>query len=822
MLRLLLAAFLLVPTLAFAQSQRNPCYINSKGGCTPVGTSGAPNGAQPMPVTASVSASISGFNQESVLTPITATTGGATSSAFTAGKVIVVSNVGSTNTAYCRLGGSSTTSGQPILPGSWFAFTSVLETTVTCATSTSTTTVNVSVGTGLPTGAGGGSSSGGGGGGAVTIADGADATQGAIADAAATAGGTGTLSAKTRLITTQLGTLTTNLGSPFQAGGSIGNTSFGISGTLPAFGATPTFNLGTLNGAATAANQTNASQKSQIVDGSGNVIGATANALDVNIKSGGGSGGTSSNFGATFPTAGTASGMSQGGNMVALTGTSGNLNVQCANCSGSGASGTDQGTFTAGSSVFAPSGGVFQTSATSNPLTNGQWGTWQLTANRAGFVNLRNTAGAEIATSGIPLRVDPTGTTTQPVSGAVTASSATTPVSTMNSASANTGLNAANAAVFDDVTPTSITENNFGFLRMSANRNAYTTLRDAAGNERGANIDASNRLTVAPSLVSGSVASGAFASGALASGSIAAGAQVDLLTMRGTKNAGTAAANSILAGSVYNSTPLTVTDGQGVSLQGDANGFLKVNVTNTNANGSATSANSSPVVIASDQAAVAVKAASGAFASGSMAAGSAVDFLTTRQTVAAGTVAANSQLIGGIYNSTPITMSNGQGAALQLDANGYVKVNVATGGGSGGTSSSIGSAYPSTATAIGMRSGANMVAASQANASVPISGNSAATTQLVALSASAVIHVTSFDFMSAGSANVTLVYGTGTNCGTGTTALTGAYPLTAQAGVSKGSGQGPVLVVPAGNALCWTNSAGVQVSGSVSYTQFVP
>ena len=123
---------------------------------------------------------------------------------------------------------------------------------------------------------------------------------------------------------------------------------------------------------------------------------------------------------------------------------------------------------------------------------------------------------------------------------------------------------------------------------------------------------------------------------------------------------------------------------------------------------------------------------------------------------------------------------------------------------------------------MGMRSGANMVAATQANASVAISGNSAATTQLVALSASAVIHVTSFDFMSAGTANVTLVYGTGTNCGTCTTSLTGAYPLTAQAGISKGSGQGPVLVVPAGNALCWTNSAGVQVSGSLSYTQFVP
>ena len=36
----------------------------------------------------------------------------------------------------------------------------------------------------------------------------------------------------------------TTLGSPFQAGGSIGNTAFGISGTLPAFAANPTFNQG--------------------------------------------------------------------------------------------------------------------------------------------------------------------------------------------------------------------------------------------------------------------------------------------------------------------------------------------------------------------------------------------------------------------------------------------------------------------------------------------------------------------------------------------------------------------------------------------------
>jgi hypothetical protein len=49
---------------------------------------------------------------------------------------------------------------------------------------------------------------------------------------------------------------------------------------------------------------------------------------------------------------------------------------------------------------------------------------------------------------------------------------------------------------FDDVSPTAITENQFGNLRMSTNRNLYNTIRDAAGNERGANVDAVNNLGV--------------------------------------------------------------------------------------------------------------------------------------------------------------------------------------------------------------------------------------------------------------------------------------------------------------------------------------
>lgn len=106
------------------------------------------------------------------------------------------------------------------------------------------------------------------------------------------------------------------------------------------------------------------------------------------------------------------------------------------------------------------------------------------------------------------------------------------------------------------------------------------------------------------------------------------------------------------------------------------------------------------------------------------------------------------------------------------------------------------------------------------NSSVAINVSTATTTQLVALSGVTLIRVTSFDVIAGGTGNITFVYGTGINCGTGTTSLTGPYNLTAQAGISKGSGIGTILKVPSGNALCVTTSAAVQMSGSVSYQQF--
>jgi fibronectin-binding autotransporter adhesin len=125
------------------------------------------NPSNALAVTASVSASISGFPTiQSTGTPLAVTSVSGTA-ALPSGAVVVASNVGATNGAYCKLGASATTSDQLIPPNSWFAFTVGANTQLSCITSTSTTTVNLVGGSGLPTGSGGGGG-GSGGGGVVT------------------------------------------------------------------------------------------------------------------------------------------------------------------------------------------------------------------------------------------------------------------------------------------------------------------------------------------------------------------------------------------------------------------------------------------------------------------------------------------------------------------------------------------------------------------------------------------------------------------------------------------------------------------------------
>ena len=216
--RLLLLFIFLFPASAFAQSTGTVVTDCTTG----VGLAYSPGSTRPMTLLPTGKAcvdaavSVSGFAPATTGTPISVTTGGVTGT-LPAGAVVIATNVGTTNAAYCKLGASATTADQYLSPaGGWFAFTVGAATQLTCITGSSTTTVNMTGGSGLATGTGGGG--GASGGGAVTIADGANVVEGAIADAAATAGSTGTLSAKMRYMTTQLDAINTSVQAALPAG----------------------------------------------------------------------------------------------------------------------------------------------------------------------------------------------------------------------------------------------------------------------------------------------------------------------------------------------------------------------------------------------------------------------------------------------------------------------------------------------------------------------------------------------------------------------------------------------------------------------------
>lgn len=111
--------------------------------------------------------------------------------------------------------------------------------------------------------------------------------------------------------------------------------------------------------------------------------------------------------------------VTDGTTVAAVDSGSGGLKVAIVAGGGGGVALADLAAFTQGTTTFNPVGALYTTSP-SNPST-GQVGALQMTQLRGLHVNLRAAAGTEIGSSAAPLRIDPTGSTTQPVSGTVTA-----------------------------------------------------------------------------------------------------------------------------------------------------------------------------------------------------------------------------------------------------------------------------------------------------------------------------------------------------------------------------------------------------------------
>ncbi len=118
---------------------------------------------------------------------------------------------------------------------------------------------------------------------------------------------------------------------------------------------------------------------------------------------------------------------------------------------------------------------------------------------------------------------------------------------------------------------------------------------------------------------------------------------------------------------------------------------------------------------------------------------------------------------------------------------------------------------------------------SNTKASAVVNITSATTTQLVPVSGTTSIYICGGSFSIAPSATsadtATIEYGSGTNCGTGTTALTGAYgagDLTTATGPLMVNlfSSGVVAVAPSGKALCLLSAGtAVNIQGIISYVQ---
>lgn len=189
--------------------------------------------------------------------------------------------------------------------------------------------------------------------------------------------------------------------------------------------------------------------------------------------------------------------------------------------------------------------------------------------------------------------------------------------------------------------------------------------------------------------------------------------------------------------------------------------------------------------------------------------------------------------IGGLYTTTYPAYTNGDRAQAQFSGGGGLIVG--TGGsiatGSDGLTNSIIYPYSTSAgsSSIGTRTGLS-VAPVEFNGTLwdrtftcpntaVVSVTAAATTQIVALAASQQIRICSIAVSMTAAGTVTFTSGTGTNCGSGTTPLSGAMTLATGAPLTISSGNGSVLRTAAGNAFCITAATG-NVTGFVTYAQY--
>lgn len=179
------------------------------------------------------------------------------------------------------------------------------------------------------------------------------------------------------------------------------------------------------------------------------------------------------------------------------------------------------------------------------------------------------------------------------------------------------------------------------------------------------------------------------------------------------------------------------------------------------------------------------------------------------------------------YNSTPVTVTDGQRVDSQCSAKGFARVSLWDDGTSTATAVSSGwqDAFP-VGNRLQVMNYPFLYSGNATNAdreftcaNTAVVNVAPGTTQLVALSGSTVIRICSIGLTESLAGTAKFVYGTGANCGTGTTDITAAMVLATNEFMGLSAANGSLFRGLAANAVCLTSVTGT-ITGWISYTQF--
>jgi hypothetical protein len=420
---------------------------------------------------------------------------------------------------------------------------------------------------------------------------------------------------------------------------------------------------------------------------------------------------------------------------------SGNLKVNIQAGAGSGGTAiADEAAFTFGTTQGTPAMGVFQTTATSNPLTTGQVGVQQMTANRASHINVRQSNGTELGTIGSPfytaltngttvpgikaastaavaadpalvVAVSPNNTipvsgtfwqTTQPISGTVTANQGGAPWTmkpdgtswTLTGTSANvdvTNTVAVSGTFWQATQPVSgtITANQGGTWNIT---NISGTISLPTGAATSANQPTAAALASTTSGQTGNLDLAAVTTGAPSYTTGTTNA-LSLNTSGGLRVDGSGVTQPV-SGTFWQATqPVsgTVTANQGGTWTvqpGNTANTTAWLVTGTGGTFPATQSGTWNITNISGT----ISLPTGAATSANQPTAASQGSTTSGQS--------GNLMMGAVTTASP-TYTTAQTSPLSLDTTGALRVNVTAGSGGGGTASSFGSAFPATGTAAG-------------------------------------------------------------------------------------------------------------------------